>query len=289
MIVGLHDSDNTGFPNLALMKISAWHKKQGDTVKWYHPLFDAEFSKIYSSKIFTFTPKDRYLPDDDRVVIGGTGYNNFIELDHEIEHIMPDYSLYFSSFAQGFVTRGCIRKCPWCVVPKKEGEIRKHASIEEFLGGRKNLVLMDNNILAHSHGIDELVKISKLRIKLDCNQGMDARLVDDSIAKILASIKWDTIRFACDQKSQMESVKKAVETIRKYSGKKGSFSIYVLVKDIDDAMDRVMFLKELGCDPFAQPYRDFQNNEQPSEILKKFARWVNFKAIFKSVKWEDYR
>lgn len=290
MKIALHDSDKTNFPNLALMKLSAWHKVKGDSVEWFQPLMRDEYDRIYSSKVFTFTPYDKYLPSGAfRCRRSGIGYGNHTELHPWVEHIMPDYALYNSKFAQGFTTRGCPNNCGWCVVPRKEGGIRAHADVMEFWDGQKELVLMDNNILAHEHGIEQLEKISTLKTRLDCNQGLDARLVNDDTAKVLAKIKWKTTRFACDQKSQMPAVENAINLVRKYSGKKGSFFVYVLVKDIDDAYERVEFLRGIGADPFAQPYRDFTSSTEPTKEQKRFARWVNHKAIFKTVKWSDYK
>lgn len=285
--IALHDADKTRFPNLALMKLSAWHKAHGHSVEMFKPLFKSQYDKIYSSKVFTFTPEDEYLPA--YAERHGIGRGDMGVLPDEIEHTCPDYSLYGSTHAQGFVTRGCPNKCPWCVVPKKEGAIRAHAEVEEFLGGMKELVLMDNNILAHEHGLREMEKIGRMGVKLDCNQGLDARLVDPAVANVLGKIRWSVLRFACDQASQMPHVERAVRLIRSASGKKGNVFCYVLVKDIPDALERVEFLRRLGVDPFAQPYRDFSTNAEPDRELKDFARWVNHKAIFKSVPWEKYR
>ena len=90
MLIGLHDSDRTGFPNLALMKISAWHKARGDIVEWWNPMLT--FDRVYSSKIFTFTPENPYLPLD--TIKGGTGYGIMDELPEEIDAMFPDYSIY---------------------------------------------------------------------------------------------------------------------------------------------------------------------------------------------------
>lgn len=288
MRVALHDSDRTGFPNLALMKLSAWHKNRGDVVERFVPLFRNIYDAVYSSKVFRFTPVDQMLPSN--TIKGGIGYGETGVLPDEIEHTCPDYDLYGCDHALGFATRGCPNKCSWCVVPSKEGKIRAHADVDEFLGGKTSLVLMDNNILAHEHGLRSLERISGLHVKLDCNQGLDARLVDHAVAHLLGRINWIRfIRFACDQKSQIPEVERAVKLFRKAAGKKGEIFVYVLVKDIDDALDRVEFLRRIGCEPFAQPYRDLLTNTEPAQELKRFARWVNHKAIFKSVPWEKYR
>jgi len=285
MKIGLHDADNTNFPNLALMKISAWHKGQGDNVDWFKPLFDSDL--VYSSKVFTFTPEDMYLPPQTKR--GGTGYKSTIELPEEIEHIMPDYSLYGLNYSMGFLTRGCNRKCYWCVVPGKEGKTHKHADIEEFVA-HKDVVLLDNNILQSDHGITQLEKISKLGLRIDVNQGLDARLIDDSIARILGKVKWlSPIRLACDHKGMMKSIGKAVQLLRWHNVTPRRYFCYCLVQDVDDALERVRFLKGIDVDPFAQPYIDFDGKTQPTSEQRHFARWVNHKAEYKSRTWEEYR
>lgn len=283
--VMLHDSDQTDFPNLALMKLSAWHKAKGDDVEWFEPIF-WNCEKVYSSKVFTYTPDDSYLPEETEK--GGIGYGITNGLPEEIEHICPDYDLYGLDHSLGFLTRGCIRNCEWCFVPEKEGKIKAHADIEEFTR-HKNVVLMDNNVLAHDHGIDQLDKISKLGLKVDFNQGLDARLIDDQVARRLSKIKWlAPIRLACDHKGQMESVRKAVENLRWHNTTPRRYFCYVLVKDVEDAVERVKFLKGLDVDAYAQPYID-KAGTPPTDDQKHFARWVDMKAEYKSRTWEDYR
>ena len=148
--------------------------------------------KVYMSKVFTFLDcTDRY---DCEVVRAGTGYRDYATiLPEEIEHICPDYSLYQGSF-MGFLTRGCVNRCSWCVVPHKEGEVRAHADIEEFLDGRKRAVLLDNNVLASEWGLMQIEKIVRMGIRVDFNQGLDARRIarTPEIAALLARVKMDT-------------------------------------------------------------------------------------------------
>jgi len=290
--IALHDSEGMGFPNLALMKIAAWHKSRGDTVEWFMPLSASEYDRVYSSKVFTFTPEYPYLPP--HTVKGGTGYGDMGTLPDEIETMRPDYALYPGhDFALGFLTRGCIRSCTWCVVPKKEGRIRANAHIEDFMrSDTRNVVLMDNNVLAHEHGIAEIERMGGMNIRVDFNQGLDARLIadDDGIAKILARLKWyKPLRMACDTSAQMPYIERAAAKLRNHGCKPNTFFCYVLVNDIRDALERVEFLRKIKIDPFAQPYRDFSNGGaivDPEQ--RKFARWVNHKAIFKTVPWEKY-
>ncbi len=281
MKIALH-TDWTRFPNLALLKLSAWHKERGDDVSTYLPLL--RYDRVYSSKVFSWAPENPYLPDN--TIKGGTGYGLYKDLPNEIEHICPDYT--GMDYSLGFLTRGCIRSCPWCVVPKKEGGIRAHADIEEFARHR-HVVLMDNNVLAHDHGIGQIEKMARLGLRVDFNQGLDARLIDADIARRLAALRWlKPLRLSCDNKSQMAEIQRAVSLLRAAGVTPRQYFCYVLVKDVDDAHERVELLRTLKVDPFAQPYRDAQNTPVLPQ-QRQFARWVNHKAVFNSVSWSDYR
>ncbi len=285
MNIALHDADDTRYPNLALMKLSAWYKSQGDNVSLFEPITQS-YDKVYSSKVFTFTKKNDYLPMDTQ--FGGSGYSLNVNLPENIEHICPDYDLYGINYSMGFLTRGCNRKCEHCIVPTKEGHIREHADITEF-ARHKSVVLMDNNVLAHPHGIAQIEKIARLGIAVDFNQGLDARLIDHCVARILKKVKWlQPIRLACDSSGQIDIVRKAITILRWENVTPRRYSCYVLVKDIDDALDRIKFLKGMFVDPFAQPYRD-RGGTEPTHEQKALARWVNMKANFNSLTWEEYK
>ena len=285
MRVALHDADQTAFPNLALMKLSAKHKALGDSVGWLIALERDQYDLVYSSKVFTFTPEDGYLPDG--AVCGGTGSEDMVELDDETEHLCPDYGLYGLDYSVGFLTRGCPRKCDWCFVPKKEGPIRPHADIEEF-ARHKDVVLLDNNVLAHNHGIEQIEKIAHLGLRVDFNQGLDARLIDDAMARLLGKVRWlKPIRLACDHRGQIPAVRKAVECLRWHNVTPRAYFAYVLVKDVDDAVERVRMLKGMHVDPFAQPFIPPEGTP-PTYKQRAFARWCNHKAECKSRAWEDY-
>lgn len=288
MKVGLIDIDGHSFPNLALMKLSAYHKREGDSVSWADI---GHYDKTYVSKVFTFTEDvSMGLGDYGEIIRGGTGYNTET-LPIHIDKLCPDYSIYpMFKEAYGFLTRGCPNKCSWCIVPRKEGNIRAYSDIEEFLDGRKMAVLMDNNVLAHEHGLAQIEKIIRLGVKVDFNQGLDARLIDDEKAKLLARVKWyKPIRMACDTEAQMPHIEEATRLLRKHGAKPSSYFIYVLVKDIPSALRRIEFLRGLGLDPFAQPYIDFSGKMTVTKEQRRFARWVNHKAIFKSVEYQNYR
>lgn len=289
MNVALHDSDNTGFPNLALMKLSAYHKAQGDCVEWWMPL--KEYDRVYSSKVFTFTPENPYLPKN--TIKGGTGYGVYNELSKEIDSVFPDYTIYPNvDYAIGFLTRGCIRHCPWCVVPKKEGEIRAYNTWEQIKRQDSNkIVFMDNNVLACSHGLEQIEKMIGQNVKVDFNQGLDARLITEDIAKMLSKIKWIRfIRMSCDTDAMLPIVLSAVHRLSAEGVKPYRVFVYLLVQDIDSAERRAIALRDAGVEVFAQPYRDLTTQKEPPKKLKQFARWVNRKAIFKTCKnFEDYK
>jgi len=288
MKIGLLDIDGHNFPNLALMKISAYHKSIGNSIEWVNHL--SNYDIVYKSKVFTFTEDTPFFVGADKIISGGTGYDFTVKLSEEINKMFPDYSIYPQyKHAYGFLTRGCPNKCSWCVVPQKEGGIKAENDIAEILQDRKTAILMDNNVLASDWGIKQIEKITKLKCKVDFNQGLDARLIDAPMAHLLAKVKWlAPLRMACDTDSMIDSVRKATALLREAKCKPQNYFVYVLVKDIDSALYRVKILNSQRLDPFAQPYRDFVNNTPPTPISKKFARWVNHKAIFRSMTFEEY-
>ena len=293
MKIALVDVDGHNFPNLALMKLSAWHKVQGDSIEWYSPLFSRP-DKIYASKVFTFTEdyKD-YAAGCPEPIRGGTGYGSMTELPDEVEGMIPDYNLYpeFTE-AFGFLTRGCIRKCPWCIVPEKEGNLHIADDIERVSAGRRNVVLMDNNFLAAPEDFvrTQLEKAIRTGLRLDFNQGLDARLGNAKNAKWLAATKWIRyIRFSCDTVSMIEPIRHAVRLIRE-AGSRREIFCYMLVQDIGDAETRLKALVDLGVTPFAQPYRDFSGNTPPGKEQRDFARFVNVKGgkLCRKMKFSEY-
>ncbi|KAA6344032.1 hypothetical protein EZS27_008331 [termite gut metagenome] len=218
MRIGLIDVDGHHFPNFALMKIANFHKTAGDTVEWVNYL--KHYDKVYQSKVFTFTSDIQTPVQADESLKGGTRYKMYGELF--CEDMEPEYFLYPQyPAAYGFLTRGCIRRCRWCIVPEKEGGIRPYRDIETVLQGRKTAILMDNNVLASNHGLKQLEKIIDLKCKVDFNQGLDNRLVTDEIAKMLSKIKWIRyIRFAYDTVRSVEPLLSATEKLNRYGVKK---------------------------------------------------------------------
>jgi radical SAM superfamily enzyme YgiQ (UPF0313 family) len=286
MKIGLIDVDGHKFPNFALMKIANHHKRQGDTVEWTNHF--EKYDKVYKSKVFTFTPDNHFAIQSDEIIKGGTGYKLYDNLF--CDDTEPDYSLYPQyPHAYGFLTRGCIRRCSWCIVPKKEGSIKAYRDVETVLQGRKTAILMDNNVLASEHGLRQLEKIIDLRCKIDVNQGLDCRLVTNEIAKLLSKIRWIRfIRFSCDTTSAVEPLLKAIERLNRHGIKNYRIFVYMLVKDVSEANERCKILKKLGVNPFAQTYRDEENQILPTAEQKRFSWYVNQKAVFKAAEWEDY-
>lgn len=245
MKIGLVDVDGHGqkgkkkwgatiYPNLALCKITRWHREQGDEVEWAFPL--KHYDRVYMSKVFNFSQDDLTAYDADEIVRGGTGYDIQSRLPMEIDRMQPDYSIYPSvpsDTAYGFLTRGCPNKCKWCVVPRKEGAIRPYMDADEIaIEGRTHLVLMDNNILAAGdYAKEQLQKIIDRGYRVDFNQALDARLVTEDFAQLLGQVKWinRVIRFGCDTPRQIQECKRARKFVRHTDLMKISMSMYSVI------------------------------------------------------------
>lgn len=298
MRIAVHDADmehlNTKrrqktFPNYALMKISAYHKSLGDTVEWWLP--NGEYDRVYSSKVFSFTPENPYLPAD--VIKGGTGYGLFSDLPPEIDEMFPDYSLYPAcDYATGYITRGCPNHCRWCVVPRKEGAIKPYRTWEQIVRpDTDKLVLMDNNILACDYGLRQLESLIDSGYRIDLNQGMDARLVTAEIAETLSKLKWiKYLRFSCDTTEQIEHIQKTAEMLGKNGIKPYRLFIYLLVtEDLDNAEYRVEQLKKLrGITIYAQAERKLDGKSEPNVLQKEFCQRYIYSGKFRSATWTDY-
>lgn len=300
MKIGLLDVDGHNFPNLALMKISRYFKSLGHSVEWYTPF--GFYDRVYMSKVFSFTPDYTQIIGNAKSIFkGGGGYDIKTTLPEDIDRTQPDYSIYpyiDKSLAYGFLSRGCIRKCPWCIVPVKEGYIRPYMDIEELaIEGRTSFVLMDNNLLAcGDYAREQFDKIIKNGFKVDLNQANDARLVDDEWARTLAQTRWinGTIRFGCDTKGQIKDCADAIERLVSH-GFKGNVMLYTMIYgDIEECYKRVTFWKEndfgvsVRCQ--SQPMLDFKRQRQDiPQWQKDMARWSNQKGIYASCDFKDYR
>ena len=306
MNIGLW-SDSHNFPNLALMKISAWHKARGDNVEFVFPMM--HYDKIYVSKVFG----DEYsqLPDyhfnADEIEYGGTGFAITIEngkevfhkdrdknLPYEIEHIYPDYALYpelTKDTAYGFLTRGCVNNCPSCIVWQKEGRcVQKVADLSEFWRGQKYIKLLDPNILACKDRVELLEQLRDSKAKIDFTQGLDARFVTEEIALLLKQINKETVHFAFDFMKYEKAILKGLETYKNIVGLKddcASRTVYVLTNfdtTHEEDIYRVKKLEELGYCPDIRIYR----KSTAPQITRDLQRWANNRFIYRSTKWEDY-
>lgn len=271
--------------NMALMKISAYHKSKGDDVKWH--LGAEPCDLLYCSKIFSNDwTNDIYNYYADKVIKGGTGYNLEVKLPDEIEHIYPDYSLYpnLKNTAIGFLTRGCPNNCPFCIVTKKEGNKALHtADLSEFWHGQRNIRLMDNNLLAcrdHERLLKQLID-SKAKIRFD---GIDARFLNTDNLELLKQMRVESYHFAWDLEKCSEAVKRGLlafkKAMPKYSAR--DIRVYVLVNYNTEwkfDLHRINWLKDNGFDPYVMIYEKW-NADQKYFYLQ---RAVNNKYIFWSL------
>lgn len=290
MKIGLIDVDGHNFPNLALMKLSAWHKLQGDMVDWWNGL--EAYDKVYMAKVFdkTYTQDMVHCIQADEIVLGGTGYGLENKLPEQIEHTYPDYSLYnVKDTAYGFLTRGCPRGCEFCIVGKKEGlKSVKVADLKEFFNGQKEIKLLDPNLLACKDSNELLKQLVDSKAWVDFTQGLDIRLMNEERARLLNQMKVKMLHFAWDNYEFKTYDKlKNIRPFLKYDYRK--LTVYVLVNfntTIEQDLERIYKLSELNYSPYIMIY---DKPHAPREILK-MQRWVNSKQIFAQCeRFEDYK
>ncbi len=299
MRIGLIDVDGHNFPNLPLMKLSAYHKAKGDFVEWYNPLtaWKNPPDRVYMSKVFTLTPDYQHPVNAKEIIRGGTGYSypdGGASLPEEIEHTYPDYDLYhIQNQAYGFLTRGCPRNCGFCVVGKKEGLCsRKVADLEEFWRGQKKIKLLDPNILAEKEHKELLRQLIKSGAWVDFTQGLDARLLTEENIELIKQIKVDIVHFAWDNIADEKEIVPKLKLFKEKTGLKArKCSVYVLTNynsTLEEDLYRVYTIRDLGMGPYVMIY----NKQSAPREIKNLQRWVNNKIIFNSDKaavFEDYR
>lgn len=281
-------------PNIAIMKLSTYHKQKGDDVDWYNHLFDCDDTDIlYISKVFTFSKMPKYLPNNAKIIIGGSGYDYSIKLPQEIENSDLDYSLYPKcDYSIVFTTRGCIRKCPFCIVPKKEGLIHS-VKFPNLNKNSKYIKILDNNFFAFKGWKENLNVLNSFNLPLEFNQGIDLRILNEEQCKALESLNIKRIYCAWDNYKDKEIILPKLKMLCKYI-KPYKITCYVLVgfehkEIVETDLERVMTLNEMGVKPFAMGYIDFDNPfyKKPKEI-DEFCRWVNMKATFYSCSFDHY-
>ncbi len=291
MNVGLIDVDSHNFPNLALMKLSAFHKAQGDEVEWYSP--EKHYDLVYQSKVFddTYSKDIDFIPQADKIIKGGTGYGLNNTLPYEVEHIMPDYGLYgITDTAYGFLTRGCPRHCAFCIVGDKEGlQSHKVADLSEFWNGQAKIELMDPNLLACPQRMELLDQLIDSRAVVNINQGFDIRLTNEIVAEKIGRMRVKRIHFAWDNPKQDLTVyfRRFSEAYRRKSS--STKVVYILTNfksTMEENLWRIYTVRDLGYDPYVMV---FDKPHAPKEI-RQLQRWVNNKIIFRKCNsFEEYK
>lgn len=312
MKIGLIDVDGHNFPNLPLMKLSAYHKSIGDNVEWYNPLISGHLDKVYMSKVFSFTPDYPYNVDAEEVVKGGSGYcislidgkevfdsSKDIKLPYETEHIYPDYSIYYDTIpevkntAYGFLSRGCPRGCEFCHVKDKEGRrAYKVADLSEFWNGQRNIVLLDPNITACMEWRDLFQQLIDSKATVDFSQGLDIRLMTEEKAEMLKHIKVSNIHFAWDRHEDKDLILpklKMFKEISKLDHRK--LTVYTLTNfdtTIEQDLERIYTLRELGFNPYVMIYD--REHTTSKDTIRQIQRWVNNRFVWeKTPRFEDYK
>lgn len=298
--VALIDIDSHNFPNLALMKLSAWHKAHGDKTFLVRPadfllggnLF-APYDKVYGACVFTENAKLAKEIEAAGGYVAGSGTGKTDTLQEEIEHIMPDYSLYgITETAYGFLTRGCPRRCPFCIVSEKEGaESRKVADLSEWWAGQKYIKLLDPNLLAAPEADSLLWQLYRSEAYIDFTQGLDARLLNWNRSEFLAKMRIKRLHFAWDNprdyvcKIQLQHF---AEAAIKHKTDYVKYKVYVLTNywsSHQEDLYRIYWLRENGYDPYVMIY-DKANAPKETRYLQ---RWVNNKRIFRTINtFEEY-
>lgn len=301
MRIALIDVDGHNFPSLPLMKLSAWHRQQGDAVGWYNPLvaWQNPPDRVYMSKVFTFTPDYTHPVNAKEIIRGGTGYSypdGKPDLPPEIEHIYPDYSLYpelTKDTAYGFLTRGCPRGCDFCIVGNKEGRAsHKVADLTEFWRGQKNIILLDPNFFACQDWRELAKQLIGSRAWIDFSQGCDIRTMTPEKTEYLKQMKIKQIHFAWDRYKDKELVTRKLEEFKRLTDwgywKMGVYVLTNFNTTIEQDLDRVYTLRDLGYSPYVMIYN--KQDIPKGHVLRRLQRWVNSRVAFQAVRdFKDFK
>lgn len=301
MRVALIDVDGHNFPSLPLMKLSALHKQDGDTVEWYDPLtaWKNPPDLVYMSKVFTFTPDYPHPVSGRTIVKGGTGYHypdGGLPLPRGVEHIYPDYSLYpdlCRDTAYGFLTRGCPRGCDFCIVEKKEEKCStKVADLSEFWNGQKNIVLLDPNMFACRDWKALSEQLIASGAYVDFSQGCDIRIMTEEKVEYIRRMKIKQIHFAWDRYEDREKIIPKFKMFQELTGwGRWKMTVYVLCgfnTTLEQDLERIYTLRDLGYSPYVMIYEKYKLRR--GDDLLRLQRWVNSRVTFAAVKrFEDYK
>lgn len=281
MKIGLIDVDGHNFPNLALMKISAYHNAHDDCVEWWNGF--EHYDIVYMGKVFTNTPDENHCINADQVIKGGTGYDIKTVLPNEIEHQYPDYSLYPSySEAYGYLTRGCPRGCGFCIVGKKEGlKSVQVANLSEFWREQKQIKLLDPNLLACDDHEKLLHQLIDSKAWIDFTQGLDVRLLNKDNIKLVNRIKIKNIHFAWDNPNDTHTPKMLQWFANNTKLDHRRRAVYILTNynsQHEQDLERVYKIWEMGYSPYVMIY----DKPNAPKVTRHLQRWANNPIVFKS-------
>lgn len=326
--IGIIDADQLGrkkhrFPNLCCMKISAYHKNRGDTVELlldYNRL--QEYDHVYIAKVFTDTDVPKEVLELPNVTCGGTGFffDKAEGLPHDIEHSFPDYRLYdewielmvstgknksefkwYTDFSIGYMTRGCFRKCKFCVNQRYDRAFIG-STLGEFLDtSRKYVCLLDDNFLSHPKWEQMLQELNNCGHKFHFKQGLDERLLTEHMCQELSrsNLTRDLI-FAFDSITDSELIQSKLKLLRKsFTDKVMKF--YVLCgfdrhdkydqeffsRDILETFERIKILMNYNCLPYIMRYQRYSDSPFRGTYVN-LARWCNQPGIFKKKSYEEF-
>jgi len=281
MKIGIIDIESKNF-NTALMQISQYYKQQGHSVEWWTPITHRRFDVVFCSSLFDYTDKSN-IPVD--VICGGTGFDVHSRLSREMESCDLDYSIY-PKCRKSYLwfSRGCPRKCPWCVVPDKEGGIHP-VPVKNLNPRGEYVVVCDNSFFANPVWEEAISYLQNLKLPCDF-QGIDVRDITKEQAFALSRLRhYKRIKFAWDVPGDEKKVLAGIRTMVKYV-KPYLLMCYVLIgfNTIEEQdLHRIETLRSLGIDPFVMPF------DRKDLYQRSLARYVNNKAIFKKCTWTDYR
>ncbi len=301
MNIGLIDVDGHNFPNLALMRISAYHKAHGNHVEWWWGF--GQYDRVYMSKVFSFTDDVPDPVNAKEVIRGGTGYCISLEdgvevfdksrnqsLPSEIEKCFPDYSIYPQyDFAVAMTSRGCPRGCSFCHVGAKEGRCAvKVADVKDFWNGQKRIEVLDPNITACREKRDLFRQYRETGAQIVFNQGLDVRLINDEDIADINAMRIKDLHFAWDNPKD-DLTDKFKYFASNFRRKSNIGMVYVLTNfnsTMEENLYRIYTLRDLGYDPYVMVY---DKPNAPQEI-RRLQRWCNNKIIFKKCpNFKDYQ